>query len=86
MHKLNLFLISCILLPISFVTAADTSIIDALNQYNQQNNPVETKPNFTLTQFSSCNEVSTVLTNFIKENAEYFRGRNGGYPMPMARG
>jgi inhibitor of cysteine peptidase len=49
-----------------------------------KNTTVISKPQFTLQQFQSCDEVSSVLSNFIKENADYFKGRyGGGYPMPM---
>lgn len=64
--------------------ATDTSIIDALNTYNNQTNP-EIKPAFTMTQFQSCDEVSTVLTKFIKDNAAYFANRGSYYPMPMIK-
>jgi hypothetical protein len=66
--------------------AADTSIIDALNRYNETNNPTLTKPNFQLTEFSSCEDMSQTLTTFIKENSDYFQSRGGYYPMPMRWG
>jgi inhibitor of cysteine peptidase len=66
------------------VYAQDTSLIDAVEQYIDQEKTSD-PTQFTMQEFSSCDDLTSVLTKYLKDNADYFT-RSGPIMMPFARG
>lgn len=74
MRKIILFLVSLFIVQSTFAAVDDTQVIDELNNQNTQ----ELKFDFKLKKFQSCDDMSNVLTNFIKkyykDRPYYYRG------------
>gem|GEM_PF-2929824 len=63
MKKFLLVVFSLFLFNSTFAVVEDTSVIDELNNKNT----TELKFDFKLKKFESCEDMSSVLTNFIKK-------------------
>ncbi len=83
MKKILLCLI-IVWMSMVLVYAQDTSLIDAVEQYIDQEKTSD-PTQFTMQEFSSCDDLTSVLTKYLKDNADYFT-RSGPIMMPFARG
>lgn len=79
-----LVLLSWLLVPGVFATSEDNQIIDAMDEYVAEQQNITTQQlqeEFALKTFSSCEDMSSVLTDYLKNTFDesYFGyGRGGG--------